>query len=74
MQRRARLDSQLVHERAPRPLIRVQCLRLSTRPIKREHQLSAQTLAKRVLGDKRLQLGDEVVVAAEREVGFDPLL
>ena len=31
-------------------------------------------LAQRVLGDERLQLGDEFVVAPEREVGVDPEL
>ena len=74
LQLRARLDTQLVHERAPRPLIRVQRLRLSARPVEREHQLSAQTLAKRVPRDERLQLGDQVVVPAKRQVGLDPLL
>ena len=74
LQRRARLDPELVHEHAPRPLICVECLRLPAGPVEREHQLSAQPLAQGVLGDKRLQLGDQVAMAAEREVGFDPLL
>ena len=33
-----------------------------------------QPLAQRVLGDERLELADELRVAAEREVGVDPLL
>ena len=74
LKRRARLDPELVHERAPRPLICVECLRLATGPVEREHQLSAQALSKGVLGDKRLQLGDQLAMEAEREVGFDPLL
>ena len=36
--------------------------------------LKSQPLAVRVVGDQRLQLADQVGVAAEREVGFDPLL
>ena len=42
--------------------------------VEREHQLRAQPLTMRVLGDQRLELADEVGVAAEREVGLDPLL
>ena len=33
----------------------------------------AEPLAQRVPGDERLQLADELGVAAEREVGLDPL-
>ena len=74
LKRRARLDAELVHEHAPRPPIRVECLRLATGPVEREHQLSAQAFSKRVLGEKCLQFGDQLAMAAEREVGFDPLL
>ena len=41
--------------------------------IEGKHQLSAQPLPKRVLGDKRFQLADELLVAAEREVGVDAI-
>ena len=74
LQRLARLDPQLVHEHAPRPWYASSASACRPRPVEREHQLSAQTLAQRVLRDKRLQLGDQVAVAAEREVGLDPLL
>ena len=39
--------------------------------IEREHQLAAQALPKRVLRDERLQLADELLVAAKREIGVD---
>ena len=74
LQRLARLDPQLVHEHAPCPLVCVQGLRLSAGPVKREHQLSAKPLAQGVVSDQGFELGDEVVVTAERKVGFDPLL
>jgi len=57
-----------------RSLIRVQSLSLPARPVEREHELSAETLPKGVLRDKRLDFGDQVVLTAEGEVGFDSLL
>ncbi len=73
-QRWARLDPQLVDQRAPRALVRGQRFGLPTAAIQRQHQLPAQPLAQRVLRDQPLELGDEVAVASEREVGLDPLL
>ena len=52
----------------------VERLRLPARAVEREHQLAAQPLAVRVLRDQRLELADQLGVAAEREVGLDPLL
>jgi len=74
LQRLTRLDPQLVHEHAPRPLVCVQGLRLPAGPVEREHQLSAKALAQGIVSDQRFELGDEVVVATERKVGLDPLL
>ena len=42
--------------------------------IEREHRLAAQTLAKRVLRDKRLELRHQLVMAAERQFGVDAIL
>jgi hypothetical protein len=42
--------------------------------IVREHQLAAQTLAKGVLCDKRLELSHQLVMAAERQFGVDAIL
>jgi hypothetical protein len=46
---------------------------LPARAIEREHQLRAKTLAQRMLANESLELGDELRMAAEREVGLDPL-
>ena len=72
-QRRARLEPELV-ERRPRVAVGLERLGLPARAVEREHQLPAQPLAVRMLGDQRLELADELGVAAEREVGLDPLL
>src|SRR5262249_15965776 len=39
-----------------------------------QHQLTAQSLAKRVLSDERLELGDDVARVAELEVCLNPFL
>ena len=48
-----RLDAELVDQRAPRRAVGLQGLRLSAAAVQRDHQLRAQTLAQRVLGDER---------------------
>ena len=72
-QPRARLDSQLVEHR-PGVAVGGQGLRLPARAVKRHHQLGSQALPVRLLRDQRLELADQVRVAAECEVGLDPLL
>ena len=47
---------------------------LPVAPVEGEHQLPAEPLAALVLGDQRLELGDEIAMAPEREVGLDPVL
>ena len=47
---------------------------LAAAAVEREHQLAAQTLAERGLGDERLELRDERVLAAESEVGVGAIL
>ncbi len=74
LERRARLDPELVDEGPARILVGVQGLRLPTRPVQRGHQTPPQALAERVLGDERLELSDQLVVAPECEVGVDPEL
>ena len=74
LERRARLDPELVDEGPARILVGVQGLRLPTRPVQRRHQTSPQALAERVLGDQCLELPDQLVVAPECEVGVDPEL
>ena len=52
----ARLDAELLDERAPRVLVGLQRVGLAVGAVEREHQLGAQPLAVRVLGDQRLEL------------------
>ena len=47
---------------------------LAPRAIEGEHELPAWPLAQGLRLDERLELGDELGVAREREVGVDPLL
>ena len=71
---RAGLDSELVDEAGACILVDLQGLRLPARTIQREHELPPERLAQRVVADERLELADHVAVAAELEVGVDPLL
>jgi hypothetical protein len=71
LQRQVRLEAELLDERLPRFLVGAQRVRLAAGPVQREHQLPAQTLAERVLGDERLELADCLIVAAEREVAVN---
>src|SRR4029450_1194095 len=41
--------------------------------IERAHQLRAQALTQRMLGNQRLELRDQLVVAPGGELGLDPL-
>ena len=74
LERRARIDPELVDESPARLLVGVQRFCLPTRPIERRHQIHPQALTERVLGDQCLELSDQLVVAPEREVGVDPQL
>ena len=49
-------------------------VRLPARAVEREHELRARPLAQRLRVDDGLQLGHELDVAAEREIGVDPFL
>ena len=71
LERRARIDPELVDERPARVLVGVQRLRLPTRPVERRHQIPAQAFAERMLGDEGLELRDQLVVAPQCEVGID---
>ena len=53
---RARLEPELVDQRAPRVGVGLERLRLATAAVQREHQLRAQPLAQRVARDERAQL------------------
>ncbi len=70
----ARLDPELVDEHRPRVAIRLERLRLTAGRVERPHQRRARPLAQRVLADEGFELGDELRVTSEREVGVDPQL
>jgi hypothetical protein len=70
----AGLDSELVHQVVPRLLVGLEGVCLAVGPVEREHLLGAQALAVRLAQDERVELADELRVAAELEVGVDPLL
>ena len=70
----ARLDAELVDQQPPPVAVDLQRLRLPPRAVEGEHELSAQALAQRVFTDERLELGDDVLVSCQREIGFDALL
>ena len=74
LQLRARLGPELLDECPASRGVRVQRVGLPTRPVQREHEVPAQPLAERVLGDQRLELCDELAVPPEREIGVDPIL
>jgi hypothetical protein len=52
----------------------LQGLRLAAAAVESEHQLRPSAFPQRVLSDERLQLGDDLRVSTELEVGVDPLL
>ena len=47
---------------------------MSAAAIQRRHQLRTETLAQGITVDELTQLCDESLVAAEREIGVDPIL
>jgi hypothetical protein len=47
---------------------------LSARPVERQHELAPQPFPVEVVGQQRLQLGDEPAVPAEGQVGLDAVL
>src|SRR5262249_25403925 len=68
LQRGPRVDAELLDERPPSALEDGERLRLPVAAIQREHQLAAETLAKSVLRDERLELRPQLLIAPEREV------
>ena len=74
LQRRRRLDPELVEQGTAAGAIGVERLALAARPVEGEHQLAPETLAVRVLRDQRANLRDQTVVTAQCELGVDPFL
>ena len=70
----AGLETELFHKRPLRIAIAVERLGLPAGAIEREHDLTAQALARRMFGHQSLELGHERGVPAERQVGVDTVL
>ncbi len=68
------LDPELLDERGTRRRVGLERLGLPPGAVEREHQLTARTLAQRVLRHQPLQLADHLGVAPEGEVGVDAVL
>ena len=73
LQRSARLETELLAQQLARLPVGLERLGLPARAVEREHQLAAQALLQRIGRGERLELGDELVGAAERELGVDPV-
>ena len=73
-QLRARLEPQFLDQQTPARAHHLERVRLTPGAVEREHQLPAQTLPQRVLGDERAQLADEVDGLPAGEPGRQPLL
>ena len=70
----ARLEPELVRESLPCRPVGGERVCLPARPVVGEHELGSETLAQGMLRDEPLEFGDDVVVAAESEIGGDPFL
>ena len=66
-----RLDADLLDQRRPGVPVGLERLGLAAAAVQREHALRVQPLAQRVLGQQRVDLADELVVAAGGEVRVD---
>ena len=66
----ARLDPELVGQRAAGVAVGLQRVGLAVAAVQREHQLRAQALAVRVLGDQALEPFEQVCVLTQRELGL----
>src|SRR4051794_7182325 len=69
-----RLEPVLLEQLQARLLVRAQRVALAAGAVEREHLQLAQPLARRVAADQRLDLAQDRVVPAERELGLQSLL
>jgi hypothetical protein len=70
----ARLETQLVDERPASVVVGRQRVRLAAGAVERQHQLTPQPFAERLLCHERLKLGDELAVASQREQRLDAVV
>ena len=69
----ARLDAELVEQRALRLVVRVERLRLPAGAVESEDQQAAEALAERMLCDEAFELTDEVGVAPQLQLRVDAI-
>src|SRR2546426_3976013 len=69
-----RVDAKFVDEGPAGLPILLERVGLAPRAVEGTHQLTAQTLAERILSDERLQLADQLAVMTERQLSLDVLL
>ena len=74
LERLRRLEAELAEQALPQGRIGGERVRLATAAVERQHQLLVQALAQGLAPHELLQLGDELVVAAERHIGRNPVL
>ena len=74
LQRRARIEAEILDERVARAPVRVERVRLASGAVQGQHQLRVQALAIRVLGRQRLQLRDERPGPPELQIELNPSL
>ena len=68
------LEPELVDQATARDAIRLERVSLPARAVQREHQLTPETFAQRMLTHQRLELAHQPRVIAQREVRVDPIL
>ena len=70
-QQRARLEPELLIQRTPRFSVDLERVCLAAGAVESEHELAARALVEWALGDRRLQLEDELGVPSQLELGVD---
>ena len=71
---RRRLQAELVEQQLPDLAVGLEGLGLAAAAVEGEHELAAEPLAQRLLGDQALELADQLGPGAQGQVGLDPLL
>jgi len=72
LQRLAGVDAELAGEQAADPAVGGERVGLAAAAVQRQHELAVQPLAQRVGGYELFQLGGELIVPAQGQVGVDP--
>ena len=70
---RSRFHPQLLDEQATRRGVDRERVGLPACPVQRHHELPAEALVERMVGDELLELGDQLGVAPESDVGCDAI-